>query len=82
VFRGTAEILPVSDKDAKWAMSRKRIQRMNLDTDLEQAGATMAFVRIIPEPTVFCYGLGFTIMEMRANHTNVGYKVIIPAERR
>jgi len=81
MFRGKAEIVPITDPDARWAMSQKRIQRMNLETDPEQAGTNVVFIKIIPEPTVFCYGLGFGLMEMRGNHTNVGYKVNIPENR-
>jgi nitroimidazol reductase NimA-like FMN-containing flavoprotein (pyridoxamine 5'-phosphate oxidase superfamily) len=81
MFRGTAEIVPFTDSDARWAMSQKRIQKMNLETDPEKAGTTMVFIKITPEPTIFCFGLGFGIMEMRGDHTNVGYKVIIPENR-
>jgi len=81
MFRGTAEIVPTTDPDARWAMSQKRIQRMNLETDPEQASTNVVFIKITPEPTVFCYGLGFGLMEMRGNHTNVGYKVNIPKNR-
>ncbi|TFG27411.1 hypothetical protein EU527_18580 [Candidatus Thorarchaeota archaeon] len=82
MFRGTAEIVPFDIPDAKWAMSQSRIGRMNLNTDVETAGTRMVFIKITPEPTIFCYGLGFSIMEMRSNHTNVGYKVTIPENRR
>ena len=82
MFRGKAEIVPITDPDARWAMSQKRIQRMNLGTSPEQAGTNMVFIKVNPEPTVFCYGLGFGLMEMRSNHTNVGYKVNIPDNRR
>jgi nitroimidazol reductase NimA-like FMN-containing flavoprotein (pyridoxamine 5'-phosphate oxidase superfamily) len=82
MFRGTAEIVPFNTPDARWAMSQKRIQRMNLETEPEQSGTNIVFIKITPDPTVFCYGLGFGIMEMRSNHTNVGYKIDIPKERR
>ena len=81
MFRGTADILPFNEPDGIWAMSQSRIGRMNLNTDVEAAGTNMVFIKITPEPTIFCYGLGYGIMEMRSNHANVGYKVIIPDER-
>jgi general stress protein 26 len=80
MFRGTAEIIPFSDADGRWAMSQKRIQKMNLETEPEQ-DSSIVFIRILPDPTVFCYGLGYSIMEMRSNHTDVGYKVTIPIPR-
>lgn len=82
MFRGTAEIVPFEDSDAQWAMSQTRIGRMNLQTEADASGADYVFIKITPEPTVFCYGLGHSIMEMRGDHTNMGYKVTIPEERR
>ena len=82
MFRGSAAIMPFDTPEAIWAMSQSRIGRMNLSTESEDAGADMVFIKITPEPIVFCYGLGFGIMEMRSNHTDVGYKVTIPDKRR
>jgi general stress protein 26 len=82
MFRGTAEIVPFADADGQWAMSQSRIGRMNLNTESDDPDAEFVFIKITPEPTVFCYGLGFGIMEMRGDHANVGYKVIIPEVRR
>ena len=81
MFRGKAEIKPYSDTDGQWAMSQKRIQRMNVRDEAEAAGVSMVFIKIVPEPTVFCYGLGYGIMEMRSDPTRLGYKVVIPKER-
>jgi hypothetical protein len=81
MFRGTAEILPGDDPDGNWAMSKIRIGRMNLQTDTEALGVEYAYIKISPEPTVFCYGVGFGVMEMRKDHTNLGYKVTIPEDR-
>jgi len=82
MFRGTAEIVPFDNPDAQWAMNQTRIGRMNLQTEADNANAEYVFIKINPEPTVFCYGLGHGIMEMRSDHTNMGYKVTIPKERR
>jgi hypothetical protein len=82
MFRGTAEIVPFENPDAQWAMSQTRIGRMNLQTEADASGADYVFIKINPEPTVFCYGLGHSIMEMRGDHTNMGYKVTIPEGRR
>jgi len=82
MFRGTAEILPDDDVDGRWAMSQTRIGRMNLQTDADELGVEFVYIKITPEPTIFCYGLGYGLMEQRGNHTNVGYKVTIPGDRR
>jgi nitroimidazol reductase NimA-like FMN-containing flavoprotein (pyridoxamine 5'-phosphate oxidase superfamily) len=82
MFRGTAEILPDSDPGGRWAMSHTRIGRMNLQTDAEELGTEFVYIKITPEPTVFCFGLGFGLMEQRSDHANLGYKVTIPETRR
>jgi general stress protein 26 len=82
MFRGTAEIVPFKDENGRWAMNQSRVGRMNLNTDEDAAGTELAFIRITPEPTVFCFGLGFGLMELRGDHTNAAYKVSIPEERR
>jgi general stress protein 26 len=81
MFRGKAEILPGDDADGMWAMSQTRIGRMNLQTETEASGAEYAYIRIKPEQTVFCYGLGYGIMELRGDHTGAAYKVTIPKNR-
>jgi general stress protein 26 len=81
MFRGKAEIRPYNDADGRWAMNQKRIQRMNVRNEAETAGVPMVFIKIVPEPTVFCYGLGYGIMKMRSDPTSLGYKVTIPKEK-
>jgi general stress protein 26 len=82
MFRGTAEILPDDDVDGRWTMSQSRIGRMNLQTDADELGVEFVYIKMIPEPTVFCYGLGYGLMELRGNHTEASFKVTIPADRR
>ena len=79
MFRGTAEIVPFDDADARWAMSQSRIGRMNLASDVPET--EIVFIKTSPEPTVFCYGLGMGLMELRGDHTNAAYKVRIPEDR-
>ena len=82
MFRGTAEIVPGNDADGIWAMSQTRVGRMNLQEVAEGTGTKLAYIKITPEPTVFCYGLGFGLMELRGDIENAGYKVTIPENRR
>lgn len=81
MFRGLAEILPGDDPDGKWVMSQKRIGRMILQTEAEDTGVEYAYIKITPEPTVFCHGLGYGIMELKRDHIGGAYKVTIPEER-
>jgi general stress protein 26 len=82
MFRGTAEILPGDDADGRWAMSQSRIGRMNLQTEAESIGTEFVYIKVTPEPTVFCYGVGFGLMELRSHIGNAMYKVTIPDDRR
>jgi nitroimidazol reductase NimA-like FMN-containing flavoprotein (pyridoxamine 5'-phosphate oxidase superfamily) len=79
MFRGTAEILPDNDSDGRWAMSQSRIGRMNLQTDTDEE---LVYIKMTPEPTVFCYGVGIGLMELRRHHESAMYKVTIPEDRR
>ncbi len=79
-FQGTAEILPFSDAVAKEAFQQSRITRMNLNSDYEED--EMVFIRITPSRKLNVYGLGISIMEMRSNHTNAGYRVEVPKDLR
>ena len=82
MFRGTAEIVPGNDADGIWAMSQTRVGRMNLQEVAEDTGTEFAYIKITPEPTIFCFGLGFGLMELRGDIENAGYKVTIPDDRR
>ncbi|MHA1959683.1 MAG: pyridoxamine 5'-phosphate oxidase family protein [Candidatus Thorarchaeota archaeon] len=81
MFRGTAEILPPDFPDGRWAFRQSRILRMNQETEVSE-DESVVFVRINPEPTVFCFGVGYGVMEMRSAHTEAAYKVQIPETRR
>ena len=82
MFRGTAEILPDSDEDGRWAMSQTRIGRMNLQTEAESIGTEFVHLKMTPEPTVFCFGVGYGLMELRGHFEKAMYKVTVPENRR
>ncbi len=79
-FQGTAEILPFSNPVAREAFQQNRIARMNLNSDYEEE--EMVFIKISPPKRLNVYGLGISLMEMRSEHTNAGYKVEIPQDLR
>ncbi|UCH03465.1 MAG: pyridoxamine 5'-phosphate oxidase family protein [Candidatus Thorarchaeota archaeon] len=79
MFRGVADFVPIEDKDVQWAFRQSRILRMNIDsTPIEY---DVAVIRIQPEPTVFCCGLGIGLLELRRSHETGSYKVKIPGHR-
>lgn len=80
MFRGTAEIVPLDDEDGSWAFQQKRVLRMTESTDPELLDNAI-FIKLKPEPTVFCYGVGIGLMELRSSHTEGDYKVTIPPDR-
>ncbi|MFW9802005.1 MAG: pyridoxamine 5'-phosphate oxidase family protein [Candidatus Thorarchaeota archaeon] len=80
MFRGKAELVPFNEPDAQWAFNQKRILRMNQGVDPELLKKAL-FIKMNPEPTVFCYGVGISIMELRSEHTEGSYKVAIPSDR-
>lgn len=80
MFIGTAELVPLEYPDAQWAFKQKRILRMSQRVDDEVLEKAL-FIKMNPEPTVFCFGVGIGIMELRGAHTEGSYKVAIPADR-
>lgn len=79
MFRGVADFVPLDDEDAQWAFRQSRILRMNIDTVQEEH--EIVVIRIRPEPTVFCYGLGIGLLELRRSHETASYEVTIPDHR-
>ena len=75
-----SEIIPFSDEDARTAFIQFRIGTMNLRSD--PGDTNIVFIKITPEPKVVCYGLGSGFMEISSSHTNAGYYVTIPENRR
>ncbi|MHA2085805.1 MAG: pyridoxamine 5'-phosphate oxidase family protein [Candidatus Thorarchaeota archaeon] len=80
MFRGTGELVPFEDDVARRTFQQKRILRMNLAADPEDLKGAV-FIKLNPEPTVFCFGVGIGILELRKAHVASDYKVEIPQER-
>lgn len=77
-FRGLAEVVPFDDADGRWAFKQQRILR---DNAAWLADAEPVFLKLTPEPTVLCHGLGIGLMRMRREHTAGGYRVQVPARK-
>ena len=80
MFRGKAEFIGLDDTDFRWAFQQRRILRMNLDSDMLNSEDAVV-IKLTPEPKVFVYGLGYSIMELRSAHTEGSYSVTIPESR-
>ena len=81
MFRGTSEIVAYDDDDGQWAFRQHRILRFNIASSKEETLRKAVFIKLVPEPTVFCYGLGMSIMEIRRSHESGSYKIKIPEPR-
>ncbi|MFW9931216.1 MAG: pyridoxamine 5'-phosphate oxidase family protein [Candidatus Thorarchaeota archaeon] len=76
-MNGQAELVPIDSEEIRGIFTEKRVLRMIVsDIDSDET-----FLRIKPKPKVFCYGVGFNILELRSSHTSVSYSVMIPEER-
>jgi general stress protein 26 len=78
MFRGKAEVVPPDDIFGRWAFNQKRILRMSQSVD---AASEPVFIRLDPEPTVFCYGVGIGVIQLRRHIESGAYKVVIPGGR-
>ena len=79
-YRGKAELTTIEDADVQRAFSAKRILRYNLKADPELL-KELVIIKINPESTVFCFGIGISLLTLARSHTHSTYKVKIPPER-
>jgi nitroimidazol reductase NimA-like FMN-containing flavoprotein (pyridoxamine 5'-phosphate oxidase superfamily) len=80
MFRGKADIVALGDARAQAAFGQKKMTRMNLQVDSEVLKGSVV-IRIRPSKTVYCYGVGIGLNQMRKDPTSARYKVEIPSER-
>jgi hypothetical protein len=78
-FRGRTDVVPFADTDGRWALDQRRILRDNV-ASVSQVEDPV-FLKLTPEPKVWCYGLGIGLLEMSKDHVGLDYRVNIPAER-
>ncbi len=77
-FQGTAEILPLTDEIAIETFQSRKMLKMNLESDYE---GEMVFIRITPRKKIWVFGLGYSVMDMRSDHTAGSYTVYVPGDR-
>ncbi|MFW9908884.1 MAG: pyridoxamine 5'-phosphate oxidase family protein [Candidatus Thorarchaeota archaeon] len=76
-INGQAELVLIDAEEVREIFSEKRVLKM-IVSDINP---DETFLRIKPKPKVFCYGVGFNILELRSSHTSVSYSVLIPEDR-
>ena len=81
MFRGIAELTSTEDEEAQRAFAQKKLTRMNLELDPEVLKDSVV-IRIKPKSTVYCYGIGIGLNQLRKDPTAARYKVVIPQNRR
>ena len=82
-FQATAELIPYIDEEAQNVFKNgSKILKMNIDQINKLKGQEDAiFIKIIPHNKLFCYGVGFSMMEIRKNIETGSYSVTIPPEK-
>ena len=80
MIRGTADLVSLDDAGFRAAFSQKRMLKKNLQVDPEVLKESTV-MRIRPDRTVYCYGVGIGINELRKDPTAARYNVIIPEGR-
>ncbi len=80
-FQRTAEILPLSDEGAREAFNASIILRRVLRMQLGQKGDVSTFVRVRPDPVVFTYGVGMSILRLMKHIEAAAARVEIPSSR-
>ncbi len=80
MFRGIADFVTLDDKDVQWAFSQGRILQENLQVDSEVMRDAVV-IRIKPHKTIYCYGIGVSINQLRKDPTAASYRITIPPDR-
>ncbi len=81
MFRGTADFVSLNNEDVQSAFSQGRILKANLDVDSEVMRDAVV-IRIKPFKTIYCYGIGVGMNDLRKDPTSARYKITIPRSRR
>lgn len=78
-FQGSVEFLSIKDEIAKKTFLKNKVLKMTREDALSDPDEYI-FLKIIPKGTVFGYGLGMGIMELRNNHESGSFRSKIPTE--
>jgi nitroimidazol reductase NimA-like FMN-containing flavoprotein (pyridoxamine 5'-phosphate oxidase superfamily) len=83
-FQGTAEFLDATDEGALAAFGSTWFGRTILKTEhhIVAEGGRLCFIRIRPDPVIFTYGFGMSLLTLRRQAGKGAARVSVPAERR
>jgi nitroimidazol reductase NimA-like FMN-containing flavoprotein (pyridoxamine 5'-phosphate oxidase superfamily) len=82
-FQGTAEIVPFEDEGARRAFSGSILMKRMMsyvEKHFEGKPSKLCYIRIEPDPVIFTYGLGLSLMELAKHIGEAHSKVKIPPE--
>jgi len=77
MIRGVADLVGLDDEGAQAAFAQRG---RKLDANSEALKGTVV-IRIRPSKTLYCYGVGVGLNQMRKDPTSARYKVTIPPDR-
>lgn len=80
-FQGRAETIPLTDDAATEAFNASFVTRRILGMQLGQKRDASTFIRIRPDPVVFTYGVGMTILHLMKHIEEGASRVEIPRAR-
>ena len=82
-LNGVAKIVPINtEEDIIEIFFEKRILKLIIaDIDFEK-NENYVFIKIEPDPKILCFGVGLNIWKLRGSHTEGGYSITVPPERR
>ncbi len=80
-FQGTGEIIPFDNRDARNAFASSLVLRKTLQLEGKHVGRHAVFIRISPDPVMYTYGLGLSLIGLLRNIGEASGRVEIPASR-
>lgn len=80
-FQGKAELLTLNDEAAREAFNASMVLRRVLKIQLAQKQEVSTFIRVRPNPVIFTYGVGISVMQLVKHIEAAAGRVEIPASR-
>ncbi len=79
---GKIEFLSLENKNIVNIFHEKRILRLVITQAIKEKRDNFTFLKLIPNVKILCFGVGYSILELRKAHTEGAYSVLIPESRR
>jgi len=78
-FQGTARVVSLEDRTGREALSRSPILKKILQ--LEESQREGVFIRISPDPVIFTYGLGLSLLDLVRDIAGASARIEVPRSR-